>query len=272
MVDAHDDRQIGAVGRGRDDNLLGAGFEVLCRRVALCKNTGAFERHVDAELAPRQFRRVALGGDADLATADVHPIVAARHLTREAAVHAVEPQQMRIGLDRPEIVDADDLNLAVLVLVSRAQDKAADAAESVDCNPYRHDPTLRNRRLSLEATPPPSQVGSRTRLNANAHRAGSIHQIAFAPKQRSWSRRRRQPATASAAASRRKGYTRSPRTRRHRCRLSRSRDATGRRPRRRGARRETTRAPRCRQDGPYAFATAGLAALGRTAAAHDIRL
>src|ERR1051325_3104834 len=106
MVDTHDDRQIGAIGRGRNDDLLCPRLEVL-------------------------FRRVALGGDADLAAADIHPIVAAGYLAREAAMHAVKPQQMRIGLDRAEIVDADNLDLAVLVLVSRAQDKAADAAESV---------------------------------------------------------------------------------------------------------------------------------------------
>src|ERR1051326_6560883 len=134
MVDTHDDRQIGAVGRGRDDDLLGTCFEMLRGRVTLRKNPGAFQRDIDAELAPRQFRRVALGGHADLAAADIHPIVAARYLAREAAMHAVKPQQMRIGLDRPEIVDPDNLDLAVLVLVSRAQDKAADAAESVDCN------------------------------------------------------------------------------------------------------------------------------------------
>src|SRR5438270_8606612 len=160
MVDAHDDGQIGAVSRGRDDNLLGAGFEVLCRRVALRKNTGAFERDIDAELAPRQFRRVALGGDADLAPADIHPTVAAGHLTGEAAVHAVVAQEMSVAFDRPEIIDPDDFDLAVLVFVSRTQDKAADAAASVDCNPYRHDPTLRTRRFSLEATAPPSQLGS----------------------------------------------------------------------------------------------------------------
>src|SRR5205085_4065536 len=149
-----------ALGRGRDDDLLGAGFEVLRRRLALGEDAGAFERDIDAELAPRQFRRVALGGDADLAAADIHPIVAARDLAGEAAMDAVVLQQMRVGRDWPQIIDADDLDLAVLVLVRRAQYQAADAAESVDCNPYRHDPTLRNRRFSLEASPPPSQVGS----------------------------------------------------------------------------------------------------------------
>jgi hypothetical protein len=47
---------------------------------------------------------------------------------------------MRIGRDRPQIVDADDFDLAVLVLVSRAQYQAPDAAKPVDRYPYGHDP------------------------------------------------------------------------------------------------------------------------------------
>ncbi len=51
---------------------------------------------------------------------------------------AVVLQQMRVGRDRPQIIDADDLDLAVLVLVGRAQYQAPDAAEPVDRNPYGH--------------------------------------------------------------------------------------------------------------------------------------
>ena len=46
-------------------------------------------------------------------------------------------QQMRVGLDRPEIVDADDLDILAPAFGDRAQHKAADAAEAVDGNP-RH--------------------------------------------------------------------------------------------------------------------------------------
>ena len=142
VVDAHHHGHVGAVGRSRDDDPPGAGFEVLRRRLALGEDAGAFERHIDAELAPRQFRRVALGGDADLAAADIHPVVAGRDLAGKAAVHAVVAQEVRVGLDRAEIVDADHLDLGVLVLVSGAQHQAADAAETVDRNPYRHGSLL----------------------------------------------------------------------------------------------------------------------------------
>src|SRR5258706_7636251 len=123
---------------------------MLRRRLALGEDAGAFERDIDPELAPRQFRRVALGGDADLAAADIHPVVAARDLAREAAVDAVVLQQMRVGGDRSQIVDADDFDLAVLVLVGRAQYQAADAAEPIDRNPYGH---CRSSRTSRRAPP-----------------------------------------------------------------------------------------------------------------------
>ena len=138
VVDAHHHGHVGAIGRGRNDDPPGAGFEMLCRGLAPGEDAGAFERHIDAEFAPRQFRRVALGGDADLAAADIHPIVAGRDLAGKAAMHAVVPQQVRIGFDRAEIIDPNDVDLGVPMLVSRAQDEAADAAETVDRNPHSH--------------------------------------------------------------------------------------------------------------------------------------
>src|SRR5437762_3797017 len=171
VVDAHHHGHVGAFGRGRDNDLLGAGFEVLRRRFALREDPGAFERDIDPELAPRQFRRIALGGDADLAAADIHPIVAARDLAREAAMNAVILQQMRIGRDWPQIVDADHLDLAVLVLVSRAQDQPADAAETVDRNPYRHD---RSPKPSAQLRSEPVASASRVRALAAQRKRSSV--------------------------------------------------------------------------------------------------
>src|SRR6516165_4002887 len=139
LVDSHNDGHVGAVGRGRNDHPLGAGLEVFGGGLAPGEDAGAFERDIDPELAPRQLGRIALGGDPDLAAADIHPILAGRDLARKAAVNAVVAQEMRIGLDRTEVVDADDLDLGVLVFVSRPQDQPADAAKAVDRNSYRHD-------------------------------------------------------------------------------------------------------------------------------------
>jgi hypothetical protein len=47
-------------------------------------------------------------------------------------MHGIEPQQMRIGFDRSEIVDGDDLDVAAVCFGDCAQHVAADATESVD--------------------------------------------------------------------------------------------------------------------------------------------
>ena len=121
VVDAPDDGHVDPVRRGRDDDFLGPGLEMLRRRLALGEDAGAFERDIDVEFAPGQLRRIAFGGDPDLAPADIDPIVAAGDLARKPPVHTVIGEQVRIGGDGAEIVDADHLDLGVLVLVSRAQ-------------------------------------------------------------------------------------------------------------------------------------------------------
>ncbi len=56
MVDAEDDREIGAVGRGGNEHALGARGQVRGRLVARREDAGAFERDVDAERLVRQLR------------------------------------------------------------------------------------------------------------------------------------------------------------------------------------------------------------------------
>ena len=53
-------------------------------------------------------------------------------------MHAVEAQQMGVGLDRAEIVDADHLDVPTAGLGDGAQDVAADAAKPVDCDADCH--------------------------------------------------------------------------------------------------------------------------------------
>ena len=121
---------------------LRAGFEVLGRSLALGKDPGAFERHIDPEPAPGQFGRVALGGHRNLAAADIHPAFAGGDLARKAAVNTVVAQQMGVGLDRAEIVDADDFDVVAPALASRPHHQPANAAKTVDRYPYRHGPLL----------------------------------------------------------------------------------------------------------------------------------
>src|SRR5690606_18294935 len=93
----------------------------------------ALEDDVDAELAPRQLRRIALGADADAVAVDDERIAVHADLVRERAVRRVETGQVRVGLRVAEIVDRDDRNvLAPLALVESAQNVAADPAIAID--------------------------------------------------------------------------------------------------------------------------------------------
>ena len=57
-------------------------------------------------------------------------------------MHAVEAQQMRVGLDRPQVIDGNDFNVLAAALGDGAQDVAPDAPETVDGNPDGHDVLL----------------------------------------------------------------------------------------------------------------------------------
>ena len=59
LVDAEDDRDVLALGRRADDDLLGAGVDVRPGLRGVGEDAGALEDDVDAQVAPRQVRRVA---------------------------------------------------------------------------------------------------------------------------------------------------------------------------------------------------------------------
>ena len=70
VVDAIDDGQIGALGRGRDQDPLGARVEMLLAAFAVGEEAGAFERDVDPIGLVRKLGRIALGGDLDALAVD----------------------------------------------------------------------------------------------------------------------------------------------------------------------------------------------------------
>ena len=63
------------------------------------------------------------------------------HLLREPAVHGIVAEQVRVGLDRPEIVQPDDFDVAAAGFDDGAENVTPDAAEAVDANPEGHGPT-----------------------------------------------------------------------------------------------------------------------------------
>ena len=98
--------------------------------------------HSSAMSTPSSFHGSCVGildrGDLELLLADGDGVALDLDLMREAAVHAVVAQQMRIGLDRAEIVDGDHVDVLAARFVDGAQDVAADAAKSVDGNSDGH--------------------------------------------------------------------------------------------------------------------------------------
>jgi hypothetical protein len=58
---------------------------------------------------------------------------------RKAAMHAVVPEEVRIRLDRAEVVDRHDIDILAPGFVDGADDVAADAAKSVDGDSDGHD-------------------------------------------------------------------------------------------------------------------------------------
>ena len=58
VVDAVDDREVGAVGGRGDQHALGAGGQMRRGLVLGGEDAGAFQRDVDAQLLPRQLGRV----------------------------------------------------------------------------------------------------------------------------------------------------------------------------------------------------------------------
>ncbi len=141
VVDAEDDGVVGIGGRGRDEHLLGTGVEVLLRAFPLGEEPGRLDHDVDAELAPRQRGRIALGEHLHLLATRVDDAVAERDLAGERAQDRVVLQQMRHRGRVTEVVHRDDLHVGSERLL-RPEEVAPDAPETVDANANRHDASL----------------------------------------------------------------------------------------------------------------------------------
>ena len=102
------------------------------------EEAGRLDRDVDAELAPRQLRRIALGDELDLVVADADEAVARLDRQVERAEHRVVLQQVRHRLRVADVVRRDDLEVAAALEV-RAEEVPADPPEAVDPDPdLRH--------------------------------------------------------------------------------------------------------------------------------------
>jgi hypothetical protein len=93
VVDAIDDGQIGALGRGRDQHPFGAGVEMLLATVAVGEEAGAFQRDVDPVGGMGQLAGIALGGDGNALAINNQVIPVCTHIAGETPMHAVARKQ-----------------------------------------------------------------------------------------------------------------------------------------------------------------------------------
>ena len=141
VIDAHHHDQVFALGRGGDDDLLGASLDMALGFLGLSEQSGGLDHDIHAEFLPRQAAGFAGADDFHLIAVDKEGVVSlVSHLTRERALCGVIFHQ--VG----EVVSRDDV--AHGHHVDRVADEAlfyhctisqsADSAESVDCYFYCH--------------------------------------------------------------------------------------------------------------------------------------
>ena len=141
IVDADDDHGVELVlRRGRQNDLLGAGRQVL-RAIGLVREyAGALEGHVNLQGGPRKLGGVLDGADGDRDAVDHDIGAVGLHYAVKAAVHAVILQQVGQHLGIGQVVDADDVEL----LAPRphgTKNDTADAPEPVNPDVNSHPRT-----------------------------------------------------------------------------------------------------------------------------------
>ena len=136
VVHSQDQHQVGALGGGGDDDLLGSRGQVFRRVVAAGEEPRRFEDDVDAEVAPGQRRGITLREHLERARADTDRVAVDRHGVRQVSEDRVVLQQVGEGVGAGDVVDGHELELC---LIERcAQDVAPDPSESVDADPDGH--------------------------------------------------------------------------------------------------------------------------------------
>ena len=148
VVHAHDDRDVLALCRSRNNNLLRASHEMTFGLVGFGEEAGGFDDDVHAQRLPRQLGGRFGGDHFDLGTVDDEHIVLGFVRRRflgadgsgEAALRGIVLEQIREIVGWDNVTDGDDFHFLAdeTLLDHRAEDQTADAAEPVDCNFDRH--------------------------------------------------------------------------------------------------------------------------------------
>ena len=136
VVHAEDDGDVGPLRRRGDDDLLRPRRHVLGGVVAIGEQPGRLEDDVDAEVLPRQLRRIAQRQHLELVAVDRNAVAFGFDARFQVAEHRIVFEQVGERLRARQIVDRDEVD--VLVAERRPHDVAPDSTESIDADPDSH--------------------------------------------------------------------------------------------------------------------------------------
>ncbi len=136
VVHAEDNGLLDVFGRSRDQNLLGAAFQMDFSLLAVVELAGAFQNDVAA--GPVQFRRVIGREHFHRALADVHGVPVDNDVITETTVDTVVAQQVGAGLERASRVHLNHFHVFARCFSDMSQRAAADTAKSVDAKSNSH--------------------------------------------------------------------------------------------------------------------------------------
>jgi hypothetical protein len=111
FVDAEDDGDVLALGRGADEDLLGAGGDMGAGLLGLGEAARGFDDDVDAEILPGQLGRVCDLQDSDGLAVDNDRVIGMGYGAVEVAIRRVVGEEERIHRDVDDVVDGDDFEV-----------------------------------------------------------------------------------------------------------------------------------------------------------------
>ena len=123
VVHAHDDGDVFALGRARDDDLLGTSVDMLGSKFTRLEDAGGFNNDVDAELAPGQVLGIALAEHLGGMAVGHKAVFGNLDRVECAAVDGIVLQQMGHRGNVAQVVNRNDVELA---LCSPSRDRRDD--------------------------------------------------------------------------------------------------------------------------------------------------
>ena len=149
MIDAKNNRLVDILtGRG-DQDALCACREMLFGADAVCKETGALQRNIDAIGRVRQIGRVTFCRHMNTLTVDDDVIAIGFNRAGEGPMYAVTFEQQGICLGGCKIVNRDQFQIMVIAFQNRAGDQTADATKTVNCYFHCHICSYQPKRATI---------------------------------------------------------------------------------------------------------------------------